>query len=135
MHHIYIGSLFPSCSALKCGADMVYEFSAPACLPTCIRPNAPEECGLPRTESCVCVDKTAVVSGGKCVAAESCGCTDDNGVHREVRTMSRLHFPTFLNMHDKCKILNSQQNTKHLWYNYHSLFLNSPVVIILKSCL
>jgi hypothetical protein len=70
---------------------MVYEFSAPACLPTCLRPNAPEECGLPRTESCVCVDKTAVVSGGKCVAAESCGCTDDNGVHRQVRMSTVTH--------------------------------------------
>ncbi|KAI0240831.1 Zonadhesin [Lamellibrachia satsuma] len=66
---------------LDCGPDMVYQLSAPACLPTCSKPNAPEECGLPKTESCVCADNNAVVVDGKCVSAQTCGCTDDNGVH------------------------------------------------------
>ena len=76
---------FSSSSALDCGPDMVYQLSAPACLPTCSKPNAPEECGLPKTESCVCADNNAVVVDGKCVSAQTCGCTDDNGVHHEVR--------------------------------------------------
>ncbi|KAI0235586.1 Zonadhesin [Lamellibrachia satsuma] len=69
---------------LDCGPDMVYQLSAPACLPTCSKPNAPEECGLPKTESCVCADNNAVVVDGKCVSAQTCGCTDDNGVHHEI---------------------------------------------------
>ena len=42
---------------------------------------------------------------------------------------------TFLRMCDKCKIINAQRNAKHLWYKYHGLFADSPVVIIVKSCL
>ena len=42
---------------------------------------------------------------------------------------------TFLRMHDYCKITNVQRNAQHLWYKYHRLFVNSAVVIILKSCL
>jgi len=35
-------------------------------------------------------------------------------------------------MCDKCKM---QRNAKHLMYTYHGLFVNSPVAIIVKSCL
>ncbi|KAI0218722.1 Zonadhesin [Lamellibrachia satsuma] len=69
---------------LDCGPDMIYKLSAPACHPTCSKPNAPEECGLPKTESCVCADNDAVVVNGRCVSANTCGCTDDNGVHHEI---------------------------------------------------
>ena len=31
--------------------------------------------------------------------------------------------------------MNVQRNVKHLWHKYHGLFVNSPVVIIVKSCL
>ena len=35
----------------------------------------------------------------------------------------------------KCKIINALRNAKLLWYKYHVLFADSPVVIIVKSCL
>ena len=74
--------------ALACGPGMVYEGSAPACNPTCLNPNAPEECSLPKTENCVCEDSDAVpVVDDLCVSATTCGCTGDNGTHHEVKLL------------------------------------------------
>ena len=45
---------------------------------------------------------------------------------------------TFLRMRDKCKTKShpcAAKLKKDLWSKYHELFVNSPVVIILKSCL
>ena len=42
---------------------------------------------------------------------------------------------TFLRMRDKRKTINVQQNAKHLSCKYHGLFVNSPMVITVKSCL
>ena len=41
----------------------------------------------------------------------------------------------FLRVRDKCKIFIVRQNAKHLWHNYHGLFVNFYVVVIVKSCL
>ena len=38
-------------------------------------------------------------------------------------------------MRDKRKPINVQRNAKHLSYKYHGRYVNSPVVIIVKSCL
>ena len=70
---------------MTCGVGMNYAVSAIACNPTCLNPNAPEECTLPKRENCVCVDSNAVVVNGQCVSAMTCGCTDDNGIHHEVK--------------------------------------------------
>ena len=67
---------------------MNYVVSAIACNPTCLNPNEPEECTLPKRENCVCVDSKAVVVDGQCVSAMTCGCTDDNGIHHEVMSQN-----------------------------------------------
>ena len=71
---------------------MNYAVKAIACNPTCLNPNAPEECSLPKIENCVCADSNDVIVEGECVSAMTCGCTDDNGIHHEV------------NLHDICRV-------------------------------
>ena len=59
---------------LKCGKNMFYWWSAPACPNMCTESNAESTCTLPKTESCRC-KHGYVLSGDSCVRKEDCGCS------------------------------------------------------------
>ncbi|XP_035236114.1 IgGFc-binding protein-like [Anguilla anguilla] len=57
----------------KCPAHSHYELCGTACPATCVDPSAPSKCKALCVESCTC-DDGFLLSGGKCVPKQSCGC-------------------------------------------------------------
>ncbi|KAJ8332925.1 hypothetical protein SKAU_G00418210 [Synaphobranchus kaupii] len=57
----------------KCPAHSHYEHCGNACPATCSDPNSPSKCKAPCVEGCTC-DTGFVLSGGKCIPTQSCGC-------------------------------------------------------------
>ena len=80
-------------TAATCPDGMDYYFKTTACVATCERPNAPEECSLPQVENCVCRDPDQVVIDGECKDAQLCGCVDDNDFQHAV-SASQVTWPT-----------------------------------------
>ncbi|XP_038668944.1 IgGFc-binding protein-like [Scyliorhinus canicula] len=64
----------PSRCPLPCPENSHYEACGTACPATCTNPLAPKDCQRACVESCVC-NNGHVLSAGKCVAAQSCGCS------------------------------------------------------------
>ena len=69
------------------------------------------------------VTSSAVISPGVCTVALAF-----------IRALNNVRV-MFLPMRDKCKIINAQRKANYLWYEYHTVLVNFPVVIIVKSCL
>ncbi|KAM9718275.1 zonadhesin, like isoform 2-T2 [Menidia menidia] len=65
---------------LSCPPNSHYESCADPCQETCS--GKPSSCGGPCSEGCVC-DPDYVLSAGKCVKKDSCGCTHTNGQYYE----------------------------------------------------
>eukprot|EP00062_Callorhinchus_milii_P025595 gi/632986747/ref/XP_007910409.1/ PREDICTED: IgGFc-binding protein-like [Callorhinchus milii] len=68
----------PDFCPLDCPANSHYTLCASACPPTCNDPFAPGNCPNRCVEGCEC-DEGYVLSDGKCVPANECGCTDSEG--------------------------------------------------------
>ncbi|KAL2079742.1 hypothetical protein ACEWY4_025486 [Coilia grayii] len=62
---------------LTCPPNSHFESCAPPCQPSCVTP-PPGQCSGPCAEGCVC-DPGYVLSAGKCVRNDSCGCQHTNG--------------------------------------------------------
>ncbi|KAK3093267.1 hypothetical protein FSP39_013469 [Pinctada imbricata] len=58
---------------MKCGANQVYNYKATGCPATCVDPNAPKTCSLPKAEGCEC-KRGYILSDDQCVKTSSCGC-------------------------------------------------------------
>ena len=66
------------------------------CPATCLEP-APKSCDIPDSEGCVC-EKEFIMSEGKCVPKERCGCKTPEKSYIEVRVYELVYsfFSTFL---------------------------------------
>ncbi|KAK3093560.1 hypothetical protein FSP39_017309 [Pinctada imbricata] len=58
---------------MQCGANQVYNYKATGCPATCVDPNAPKTCALPKAEGCEC-RKGYILSDDQCVKISRCGC-------------------------------------------------------------
>ena len=62
---------------------MTYKEKMSQCVGTCADPKAEEKCTLAETEGCACAGGL-LLSGGQCVKASKCGCTDKDGSYYKV---------------------------------------------------
>ncbi|KAK2154968.1 hypothetical protein LSH36_252g01036 [Paralvinella palmiformis] len=58
---------------MTCPAGMVFKEKGPACAATCERPDGPEKCSYPDTETCMCPDEMILLNG-TCQKPELCKC-------------------------------------------------------------
>ena len=58
---------------MTCPNGMVFKEKAPACAATCERPDGPEKCSYPDTETCMCPDDM-ILFNGTCQKPEICTC-------------------------------------------------------------
>ena len=80
LYHLPQPLVFPL--ALSCPSNSHYEPCADPCQETCS--GKPSSCGGPCSEACVC-DPNYILSAGKCVRKNSCGCNHINGQYYEVQ--------------------------------------------------
>ncbi|KAK3093006.1 hypothetical protein FSP39_009936 [Pinctada imbricata] len=69
---------------LPCGKYQEYDHAASGCPATCINPDAPKTCRLPKTETCVC-KRGYILSDDKCIKEIHCGCSR-NGTYYPLNT-------------------------------------------------
>ncbi|KAK3092700.1 hypothetical protein FSP39_006142 [Pinctada imbricata] len=69
---------------LPCGKYQEYDHAASGCPATCINPDAPKTCRLPKTEACVC-KRGYILSDDKCIKEIHCGCSR-NGTYYPLNT-------------------------------------------------
>ncbi|KAM8927861.1 IgGFc-binding protein-like [Pelodytes ibericus] len=66
--------------SMECPSNSVYNACGSACPATCQDPQAPSKCTDPCLETCEC-DAGFVMSEGKCIPKESCGCKYNGGFY------------------------------------------------------
>ncbi|XP_047466074.1 alpha-tectorin-like [Mugil cephalus] len=76
----------PGFCEIPCPANSHFESSGTGCPPTCVNPNATQNCPLPNQESCVC-DSGYILSGGVCVPYDQCGCNFEGFYYRSGETV------------------------------------------------